>query len=165
MMITIAGLLAADISQAKEYFIYGDKKNGTKFREVVYRWPVPLMKRFSKLKPKHQSLVIDSQTNLEPGNLPPYPKQGVGAILKPYVEYFRWYGESTVGTLTIDVDESGTVQIVRGSAGMRTDVVRHMAGVIHDLEFDPAVCSGNPCSNTFTLELLEIKNPKYEKGL
>ncbi|RBP51143.1 hypothetical protein [Arenicella xantha] len=144
---------------ARDYFIYGDKREGTKFREVVYTWPVSLKKKYARLAEAEKQIVRASYPNLNEGDTPPYPKKGVIKILKPYVNKFRWFGDDTSGLLLADIGVDGRATKVRTKEWVRPEIVRYMATVLHKIQFDPALCSGVPCAMTFQIELLPIENP------
>lgn len=160
-----ACLLIANPASAKKFHIYGEKKNGTKFREVIYSWPVPMRKGFSALKPKYQQIVRLAYEELPDEDTPPYPSKGVISLIEPYIDAYRYYGESTTGTIWAEIDEDGAVTAVSGSNGMRITVLNYMRSVLANTQFDPGLCAGSPCAKTFRFELLEIRNQKREKGL
>lgn len=146
-------------AQARNYYIYGEKKEGSKFREKLYASPVSLRKNYARLSKDEKQLVRDAHPSLSDHDIPPYPKKGVIKILAPYVEEFRWHGELAQGILEADIDANGSVGQVRLDGFGQSQVTRYMANVLRQIEFDPALCSGTPCAMTFRIELLEIRNP------
>ena len=125
---------------AKQYFIYGDKKNGTKFKEKLFAWNVPLKKSYSKLTPKQKLIVLENYPDIDEGDKPPYPQQGMIKILKPFVKEFRWFGEFSAGTIYAKVNSNGRVVGVGGSPEMHAIIVDHMNYYLRSINFDPGTC-------------------------
>ncbi len=148
--------------EARSYHLYGDKIQGTKFRQQIYTSPISLSKRYARLSDKEKQIVREPYVNLSESDDPPHPKKGIRTIIKPYVEKYRWYGRVTNGFLLADISIDGSATNVRSPVDqdqwLPTDVVWFMSQVISDIEFDPALCSGTPCEMTFQIELLPIIN-------
>lgn len=156
-------LLASINAEAREYHLYGDKREGTKFRRIIYSSPVSLAKNYARLSDSEKRIVRASYPKLNAGDTPPYPKKGVRTILKPYVQKFRFYGNITNGLLFADIGIGGEVSNVRAGNGeghgIPASVADYMTQILHKIEFEPALCSGIPCEMTFQIELLPIKSP------
>ena len=164
-LLLMAAALFSASTIAKQYYIYGDPKNGTRFKEQLYAWPVPLNKSYSRLSRDHQLIVRSDYPQMAEDDTPPYPSRGVGKVLKPFVEEFRWFGGFSGGNIYALVDETGQVVKVDGSPTIHAEVLGFMNRHLRTVRFDSGLCSGDPCSAVFVLKLHAIRNPKREDYL
>jgi hypothetical protein len=159
----IISMLIVTSAEARDYYLYGDKKEGTKFRTQIYTSTISLSKNYARLADKEKRLVRDAYPDLSESDNPPYPKKGIRTILKPYVEKYRWHGSNTSGFLLVDIGRDGSVSNVRSNVDqgqwIDAELVWYLSQVIENIEFDPALCSGTPCAMTFRIELRPIRNP------
>jgi len=65
------------LAQAKKYYIYGEPKNGSKFKQQLYVSNIPLNKPYGKLSSKQKELIRSLYPDLEAEQTPPYPKKTV----------------------------------------------------------------------------------------
>lgn len=153
-------LLMSNTVVAKEYYIYGEDRNGSKFKQRIYSSPVPLNKGFKKLNDEQKATVLKDYPQLTEGDSPPFPKKGLGKILKPYVEEFQMFSHIEGGTFVVNVDENGKVSDVYSDDMVYSDVVSFVSETLYRLPFDPAICGGEPCAGEFVLILKKIEEPE-----
>ncbi len=151
-------------AEGRNYHIYGTPLKGTKFKEKLYSWHVPLRKSYSRLSEKQKLVVREDYPNLEEGDRPPYPTSGVFKIIEPYVREFRYFGQAAGGEIRVLIKASGDVGAVTASPETDRKIVRFVAAQIQQLEFEPGTCEGTPCDMEFYLLLKPIKNPRFEKN-
>lgn len=139
--------------EAKKYYIYGEPKNGSKFKETIYTSDIQLRKPYKKMSDKEKSRVRTDYPDLQENDSPPFPKKGLLKIIKPYVEHFRYSGSDSIRTLNILISAAGKVVTVRGVNTNDRSFINNIWNIVDDVEFDPANCDGVPCEMDFHLEL------------
>ena len=150
---------------AKEYYLYGDQREGTRFKYKIYSSKVSLQKSFAQLPEEEQQIVRAAYSDLVAEDTPPFPKNGLKSLLKPYIEKFKWYGgDFKVGTLFALVNKDGNVTELRAQEGVNPEVVRYMTRIFKATEFDPGLCAGAPCDMHFQLEFKPIKEPELRSN-
>ena len=153
-------LLQSGVASATEYPIYGEDKSGSKFKQKIYVSSLPLNKSYRKLNDEQKAVLHADYPDMPEGDTPPFPKKGLGKILKPYVKKFRWYSNLDGGTFYVSVDDSGEVVSVRSEGIPYNDVVGYVSRLVYRSPFDPATCSGEACAGEFVLRVGKINDPK-----
>lgn len=87
------------------------------------------------------------------GDEPPFPKQGLGALLKPITKGQQKLYVSGDLSLVAVVAPSGEVQEVRVHGSPSPEMTRFATQILFTTPFKPAVCRGQPCAMEFPLRL------------
>jgi len=151
------------LAQAKKYYIYGEPKNGSKFKQQLYVSNIPLNKPYGKLSSKQKKLIRSLYPDLEAEQTPPYPKKGLRKLVKPFVEQFQWRG-SNGGKFSALISSDGKVKELRAVEDVDQRELNFMWKIFQKTEFEAAICDGSPCEMTFYLQLGEIKQPVLQAG-
>lgn len=87
------------------------------------------------------------------GDEPPFPKQGLGALLKPITKGQQKLYVNGDLSLVAAVAPSGEVQEVRVHGSPSPEMTRFATQILFATPFKPAVCRGQPCAMEFPLRV------------
>ena len=152
LLLTFAASLFATLSQAEELpqAEYSVRQpipyTGSSIRRnVVWSSPIPVNRTYAQLTPDQKASVHALYERVEAGDEPPFPAEGLKAILLAI-----WKGLSArqvSGTLSLVADVSSTGDVVSVEVLESPDLLlsRYGASVLMATKFKPAVCKGQPC--------------------
>lgn len=91
------------------------------------------------------------------GDEPPFPTQGLAALLKPIVQGQQKLRVAGDLTLIAAVSASGEVQEVRVHGSPSAEMTKFATQILFLTPFKPAVCGGKPCAMDFPLRLRLVR--------
>ena len=155
----VVALLAAPIItpplQAKErsYYIYEDVSTGTRFKEKLFKSPIPVNKSYSKLKPKHQAWVRAHYDNMPENDTPPFPAKGYESIVKPLLTAYMQASRQGKVKAVAMIGEDGKTKKVDVHSPNNKEMAEFIAAVIYNTKFDAGTCNGEPCVMEYLLDI------------
>ena len=152
-------------ANAKKFYLYGDRANGSNFKQKIYQSDVPLRKSFSKMKPKYQDMVRANYPELASADTPPFPKRGLAKIIKPYLKRFYWAVTQSTGTYLVKVNASGEVTDIAVENVTNSQVEDTIKKLIFNTKFESGTCSGTPCDGEFIFRMSRIGDPSRDLKL
>jgi hypothetical protein len=115
--------------------------------------PLPYDARYGDLSPAERDLVRSAYDAMPADDEPPYPAQGMGALMRPLVHAaHEMYIDGTIDAL-VEVGPDGaprSVAVYRSPEPIFTKVV---ASVLMGASYKPALCKGVPCTMQFPLRV------------
>lgn len=157
LLCTCLGLVARP-SDAQEpnpqYSIKEDEpKTGTRIRQdVVTSTRLPLNKSYKQLTPAQREYVNSWYEHVAPGDEPPFPLKGMGAIHDAVHRIQENTGAKGELYLVATVEPDGTVSTVKAYGTAKSEVANLAGAVLLLTKFKPAVCGGRPCRMDFPVK-------------
>ncbi len=140
------------------YFLYGDPKPGTKFKQKLYESNVPFDLRYREMSSTLQARVKDAYGGLKDSETPPFPTEGMQAIYRPLYKANRALDDEGDVLAIAMVDAAGKVESVSMYKSPTDNVASMVNYILVNTKFDPATCDGTPCKMEFLFETrLEVK--------
>ena len=158
----VLALATASAAAQKEYKIMGDKKLGSKFREVEATSLIPFNKPYGQLTAEQKELFRATYGGLADSEKPPFPIKGTQVIYKPIIEANKTIKQAGNLLLVAMVNEAGKVENVAVYESPTPKMAEVATTVLFNTQFEPASCAGEPCKMEFPFEF----NLRYvEKNL
>ena len=113
---------------------------------------------WKELSNAEQRAVRAAYTNLPPQDEPPYPMEGMGALLENIRlmgEHFKVKGEFF---LVVKVDATGKAEAIGIEKSPDGDFSRYVAAVAVHAKYKPAMCAGSPCAMDFPIEGVIVRS-------
>ena len=106
---------------------------------------IPFDQPYSGLSPQQQALIKDQYEPMAEGDEPPYPRDGLRAVVDAVLKVADYTRDSGVVTLHLEINPQGGVHAVRVLQSPDMEFSKLVAREMVDLPFKPAVCQGRPC--------------------
>ncbi len=156
LTLSVSGISDAAIAKQsadkKAYFLYGDARPGTKFKQKLFKSDVPFDKSYEELSDGLKSRVKAAYGGLKDSEHPPFPKKGTKVIYEPlYKANLDLRKEGDVLAIAM-VDATGKVENVTIYKAPTKNIATMLSYIISNTEFDPATCDGKPCKMEYLFE-------------
>ncbi len=150
---TSSNTVEAKQSKAKKvYFLYGDARPGTKFKQKLFKDVVPFDKRYSEMSPTLQARVKSAYGGLKETEHPPFPEEGTQAIFYPLFKANRdLLAEGDVLAIAVISPEGKTKKVTVYKAPTK-NIATMLTYILTNTKFDPATCDGKPCEMEYLFE-------------
>lgn len=145
-------VLSSTAHASKTYRLMGNPVLGSKMKPVEVVSPIPLNKPYSKMKQEHQAIFRANYSVLKDTEQPPFPKKGLRAIYKPMIKGRVNIEQGGTLFLVAMISENGKVETVTVYETPSEYITKLANTVLLDTEFEPALCSGEPCKMEFPFE-------------
>lgn len=144
--------VAKEAKDKKAYFLYGDARPGSKFKQKLFRDVVPFNKSYSEMSPGLQARVKAAYGGLKDTEHPPFPIEGSQAIFKPLYKANRdLLAEGDVLAIAV-VSATGQAKNVTVYKAPSPNIATMLNYIIGNTEFEPATCDGEPCEMEYLFE-------------
>jgi hypothetical protein len=162
LLVSMPGTAAANQSDDQNsYYLYGDPRPGSKFKQKLFKNDVPFDARYSEMSSTLQARVKAAYGGLKDSEHPPFPSEGTQAIYYPLYKANRdLRDEGDVLAIAV-IGTSGEVKQVSIYKAPTTSAATLINYIISNTKFDPASCDGSPCEMEYLFETkLETKPSK-----
>jgi len=147
---TLNGVVSA--KEQKVYYLYGDARPGSKFKQKLFKDVVPFDKRYSEMSTALQARVKAAYGGLKDSEHPPFPAEGSQAIYYPLFKANRnLLAEGDVLAIAM-VNAQGRATKVTVYKAPSSNVATMINYIISNTQFDPATCDGRPCEMEYLFE-------------
>ncbi|MBL4674159.1 MAG: hypothetical protein JKX81_18005 [Arenicella sp.] len=162
LLISFSGSASAKQSNDQNsYYLYGDPRPGSKFKQILYKNDVPFDTRYSDMSSTLQARVKAAYGGLKDSEHPPFPSEGTQAIYYPLYKAnrdLRDEGDVLVIAVIGTTGEVKQVSIYKAPTASAATLINY---IISNTKFDPASCDGSPCEMEYLFETkLETKPSK-----
>jgi hypothetical protein len=120
-------------------------------RDAVSPHIIPINLAYEQLSPADRLKFHANYEALAPGDEPPFPTQGLIALLKPLYQVQQSLLVEGDLFLIASVDSAGKVTQVAVHSQSDPRMIQVAARVLMQTPFKPAKCAGRPCSMEFPL--------------
>ena len=129
---------------------YDIKQDKPRTGSVVRRYEVrnstlPINKRFHELNASERELLNSLYENIQPGDEPPFPAEGLKTIYDAVGKAQQKLLVSGTLILVVTVSPSGDASAVKAIGSPSDEMTKFAASVLMLTKFKPAVCGGSPC--------------------
>jgi hypothetical protein len=140
------------------YYLYGDPRPGTKFKQKLFTDVVPFNKSYNEMSAPLQARVKAPYGGLRDSEHPPFPSEGSQAIYYPLFKANRdLLSEGDVLAIAM-ISATGDVKQVSIYKSPKDSIATMINYIITNTKFDPATCDGVPCEMEYLFETrLETK--------
>jgi hypothetical protein len=115
---------------------------------------LPYDLHYAQLSPAQQDIVRSRYESLSAEDEPPYPVDGMGALLRPLLESARRMRMDGWIDAIADVDADGTVRSVALYKSPDPVIITPLVTrLLVAQKFKPGLCKGAPCAMPFALRL------------
>jgi hypothetical protein len=159
LLMSVAGTATAKQSKDQNaYYLYGDPRPGTKFKQKLYKSDVPFDTRYSDMSSTLKARVKAPYGGLKDSEHPPFPSEGTQAIYNPLFDANReLLSEGDVLAIAM-ISATGDVKQVSIYKSPKESIATMINYIISNTKFDPAICDGSPCEMEYLFETrLETK--------
>lgn len=147
----------------KAYFLLGDARPGSKFKQKLFRSDVPFDKTYSELSPTLKERVKTPYGGLKASEHPPFPQEGTEAIYRPlYKANLKLEKEGDVLAIAM-ISETGKVENVTVYKAPTPNIATMLSYIITNTKFDPATCDGKPCKMEYLFENKIESKPNWAR--
>jgi hypothetical protein len=122
-------------------------------RDAVRPYVIPINLSYEQLSPADRLKFHANYESLAPGDEPPFPTQGLVALLKPLQEAQQMLLVEGDLFLIASVDSAGKVSQVEVRSRSDPQMIQVAARILMLTPFKPAKCAGQPCIMDFPLYL------------
>lgn len=153
LMVGVGNTVSAkDAKDKKVYYLYGDARPGSKFKQKLFKDSVPFDKRYSEMSPTLQARIKKAYGGLNDSEHPPFPEEGSQAIFNPLFKANRGLlAEGDVLAIAI-ISATGVAKKVTVYKAPSTNIATMINYIIIHTKFDPATCDGKPCEMEYLFE-------------
>jgi hypothetical protein len=155
LFLVLTGAHALAQSPTPQYGIRRDQPpTGSHLRPYeVQPFSIPLNLTYAQLSAEDRQKVHANYEAIAPGDEPPFPADGLVAVLNPIRKaQAKWLVKGQL-TLLATVDGTGKVTEVSALKSPDPTMTNFAAQVLMLTPFKPAVCSGKPCQMQFPLSV------------
>lgn len=143
---------AKKVKDQKTYYLYGDARPGSKFKQKLFKDVVPFDKRYNEMSPTLQSRVKAAYGGLADSEHPPFPSEGSQAIFNPLFKANRdLLDEGDILAIAV-ISATGEPKQVTVYKAPSPNLAAMMNYIIVNTKFDPATCDGEPCEMEYLFE-------------
>ena len=142
------------VVEAKTYTIYGDKRAGTKFRNVEATSEIPFNKSYKKLSADEKAIFRKNYDTIADNETPPFPSKGLQEIYNPIIKGHLVIADEGNLFIVAMINEIGKVEDIGVYESPSEEMTNYAATVLFNTKFDPATCSGEPCKMEFPFEFM-----------
>jgi hypothetical protein len=117
-------------------------------------FPIPLNRSYDRLSDEQKAVVHSWYARIEPGDEPPFPADGLGAIfneIRSGQENLLVRGELE---MIVTVGPSGKATEVQVMKSPNPDMTQFVGSILLLAKYKPAVCRGKPCQMQFPVSVL-----------
>jgi outer membrane biosynthesis protein TonB len=115
--------------------------------------PLPYDARYAQLTPAEREVVRSAYQAMPEGDEPPYPADGIGALLRPLLKAAHtMYIEGPVDAL-VEIGPDGAARSVEVYSSPEPMFTKVVVSVLMGASYKPAVCKGVPCTMQFPLRV------------
>jgi hypothetical protein len=137
---------------------YGIKEDRPRAGSAIREWAVgpietPINLRYSELNAEQRSRWNRVYEHMGPGDEPPFPVNGLRAILDPLRKAQAKLLADGDLFLIAAVDQNGAATEVRALGSPSPQLTQVAAQILLLTRFKPALCDGSPCRMEFPLKL------------
>lgn len=122
-------------------------------REIMKGAIVPIDSHYAQLTPEEKMRWLQQYEAFPANHEPPYPRQGLQALLRQLVSAQRLARAEGPLSLLADVDASGKVTSVSVLLTPDPVLTQAAATALMRTEFKPGVCEGQPCKMQFPMRI------------
>ncbi|MFT6723812.1 MAG: hypothetical protein ACJARN_000665 [Arenicella sp.] len=144
----------------KVYKLYGDAPMGSKFRPIEAKSAIPFNKQYDQLTQVQRDVYRLQFDDLSEDEIPPFPKYGTESIYKPLIKGHERISRGGWLRLIAAIDENGKVEEVSVYETPHKEITELALSVMFHAEFEPAMCSGEPCKMDYPFEFKLRKRVK-----
>jgi hypothetical protein len=153
----MAGMLsllwAASAGAADPYAVREDvPETGSNIQKATVSWRVPVEKRYAELSSDELKLVRDDYVTLGARDEPPYPRDGMTAILKEVARVQRTNRGSGWLHLAVRIDARGEPQGIAVLASPDNAMAHGVAYALMNARYKPAMCEGAACAADYSFK-------------
>ncbi len=142
----------ASAKDKKAYYLYGDARPGSKFKQKLFRDVVPFDKSYNEMSTGLKARVKDAYGGLKDSEHPPFPSEGSQAIYRPLFKANRdLLAEGDVLAIAV-VSATGQAKKVTVYKAPSSNIATMLNYIIGNTKFDPATCDGEPCEMEYLFE-------------
>jgi hypothetical protein len=125
---------------------------GTNIVRAAVVWPVPINRRYEELSSEQRHIVRDDYVTLASGDEPPYPAEGMAAVLREVAKIQSQEMASGLLHLAVRVDASGHPRGIAVLASPSQAIEQSVAIALLDAAYKPGKCDGKPCDSDFSFK-------------
>ena len=153
-------LWAASAGAAEMYALREDvPETGSNIAKAAVYWRVPIDKRYEELSGGERELVRNEYARLGARDEPPYPRDGMKAILAD-VQRIQLRNLSTGPVhLAVRVDARGEPQGIAVLQSVDRAMDQAVAYSLMHTRYKPAMCDGAPCAGDYSFRY-KFENPR-----
>jgi hypothetical protein len=118
-------------------------------RYVTQGSEIPINRTYAELSPEEKASVNRYYENIEPGDEPPFPLEGLAPIYKAFAKLQSRLAAKGNLVLVATVDADGSVAEVKAIGSPSPEITMAAANIIIVSKFKPAICKGQPCKMDF----------------
>ncbi|MFZ2306112.1 MAG: SEL1-like repeat protein [Rhodoferax sp.] len=121
---------------------------------VFWTAPPPFNASWLGLSPEHKLAVRAQYANLLADDEPPYPSEGMGALVEDIRLTAQHLGVAGGLYMDVRVDANGEVETVNILKTPSPELGQYAAAVAFRASYKPAVCAGNPCAMSLPVDIV-----------
>ncbi|MCA6215543.1 energy transducer TonB [Ideonella sp. B7] len=114
---------------------------------------VALNRTYDQLSEEDKAALNSWWEDIQPGDEPPFPQEGLRAIYDPIRKVQDKLLESGRLSAVATVDDTGHVSSVSVFKSPSNELTQAVARILMLIPFKPAVCGGQPCQMDFPIRL------------
>jgi len=162
LLVSLPGTASAKQNKDQNtYYLYGDARPGSKFKQQLFKDDVPFDARYSDMSETLQARVKAAYGGLKDSEHPPFPSEGTQAIYYPLYKANRDLRDEGEVLAIAMIGTNGEVKQVSIYKAPTTSAATLINYIISNTKFDPASCDGSPCEMEYLFETkLETKPSK-----
>lgn len=136
------------------YTLRSDLATAKAIPEVIARSAhLPLSKRYQDMTETERDVIRGFYTAMAPNDEPPFPKHGLGLIVKSlYAAQSRLLVSGSL-YLVVDISSEGNATSVTAYGSPSPEMTKFAASLMLLTKYKPALCSGRPCAEKFPFSL------------
>lgn len=143
---------AKEAKDRKAYFLYGDARPGSKFKQKLFRDIVPFDVPYSEMSPGLKQRVKAAYGGLKDTEHPPFPAEGTQSIFRPLFKANRDIlaeGDVLAIAMISATGEPKNVTVYKAPSKNLAEMLNYIIG---NTKFEPATCDGVPCEMEYLFE-------------
>lgn len=114
---------------------------------------VPFNLSWQALSPAQQQVMKSYYEDMPEADEPPFPRNGLRAVLEPAVKVASATGDQGQVTMELNIDSRGQVVSVAVATSPSKAYTQALARAMLDVSFKPALCGGQPCRMAFPVQV------------
>jgi len=154
-----AGLAFACVARAQtsdERFGIREQRPATGshiLRDVAWSRTIPLNRRYDELTPEQKASLHAAYEHIEPGDEPPFPKDGLAPIVEALTKAQAKLLVKGSLRLIVHVEASGEASSVTAIGSPGAQMTKAAAAILMLTKYKPAMCSGQACAMDYPFEM------------
>jgi hypothetical protein len=122
-------------------------------RDAVRPTNIAINRGYADLSPEERQRFLENYENLPAGDEPPFPVEGLRALLDPILKAQQKLLVKGDLFLIATIDAKGEVVEVKAIGSPSARMTKVAASIFYLTKFKPAVCGGSGCQMEFPLRL------------